>query len=1183
MPPFARSLLLFFLLSGGLLGGLLAFWEEEKKDHLGDLLKHINSTYSAVGNTYAAVSRTLYDAILTRPLTLKLLRDGLHAATEEERAIQRGLLLRHLYPTYLRLAAADLRQLNFIQPDGHSYLRLHRPERSGDPLLEDRPLVRQALEHRAVLQGFEGGKLFHGFRNIYPLELDGEFLGMVETGVAFDAIRQEMNKLLPDHGFMLVLDARPLMERISPAERSIYRPSPFGEGFVVEAIDAALRPLPETTVTAPLKPVLDHLPARLPFIQAQMHKGEAFALPVRTGLFRYHALAFTPIAEVNGQRAGYIVTAAPVPVLDAYAVNLAGIAMIGVLLLGAFVWMRHRQGMARLYLAEEQERLRTVTDTMVEGLFMQDEHGRITYFNPALRDILGFTPARLAGAVAHDLIHAHDDAGGGVPLERCPIRLATEAGQIFRSDNELFRTAEGGLLPVEATSAPIMRRGRPKGSVTVFRDISERKRAEQALREAREAAEHTARIKSEFLANMSHEIRTPLNGVLGMLSLALDTPLTPEQHEYLDIAYSSGDTLLALLNDILDLSKMEAGHMKVEAVEFDLYPTVEDMAKLLAARAQEKGLELTVFVDPSLPHWLLGDPVRLRQVLTNLTGNAIKFTEKGEGIVHARPEREDDERIWVRFEVRDTGIGIPAEAQGRIFEAFGQADSSTTRRFGGTGLGLTLSRRLIELMGGTLELTSEVGRGSTFWFILPLSKAHRVDQMFDPHPGLFGKTVLVADDNPTNRIIFERFCTAWGMIPHSVEDGAKALVQLMDAAQRGEPYDLALLDMLMPGMDGRQLARAIRANNPLRATPLVLITSYIKRDEGQREEDALFDARLTKPVIQAELHQALVRVMGLGDRVAMERKGKGYAALNLGHARVLLVEDNAVNRKVATGILARFGIQPDIAENGQEAVDAFKDRLYDLVLMDCQMPVMDGMRATRLIREHEKRHGQRPAPILALTAHATREELDPCYAAGMNGHLTKPFKPEDLGDLLRRWLGTGENKTVHASEDDPSRDAINVTEEGVDMQSAPPSPQHEASASSAAPGRASGMDTGRVRDQDEPAIDTELLGQLNDALGGEVASIIEFFLEYLPGQIETLHKALAAGDADTLRREAHSLKGSAGNLGAQRLASLCRELEIQAADQALDAARPTVRMIDDEAVSTHEALTQHLARLRDAP
>lgn len=1123
MPYLLRSSVFFLLLASLMGGALWAVWEREKRDHLEAEIKHLQTTFEAVGNTYAAVSRTLYDAILTRPLTLKLVRDGLHAPNEEERAIQRGLLLRHLYATYTRLAAADLRQLHFHTPDGRSYLRFHRPELSGDRLIDERPIIRMAISQRTPLQGFESGKLFHGFRYIYPLEWEGEFLGTVETGVAFDAIRKELNKVLPEHGFMLVLDATPLMTRIAPAEREIYRASSFGEAYLVEAVDAQLHRLDDATLHAPLAAVRDELPHAMAAIQRGMQAGTAFALPIQDRPLHFHVLAFLPVKEVDGQRVGFLVATAPMTALDEYAQRLIILGLIGLVLLGALTWMRHRQGLARQSLAEERERLRTVTNALAEGLFMQDDAGRITYFNPALITILGFPAERLSGAVAHDLIHAHDASGRHVPLAQCPIRQTTQTGAVYRSDDELFRTASGELLPVEVSSAPITHRGRVLGSVTVFRDVSERKKAEQALREAREAAERNARMKSEFLANMSHEIRTPLNGVLGMLSLALDTSLTPEQREYLSIAYNSGDTLLALLNDILDLSKMDAGQMALESVEFDLYPTIEDMAKLLAARAQEKGLELNVFVDPTLPHWVMGDPVRLRQVISNLTGNAIKFTEKGEVIVHARLEREDENTVWVRIEVRDTGIGIPPEARERIFEAFAQADSSTTRKYGGTGLGLTLSRRLIGLMSGNLELESEVGRGSTFWFTLPLAKARRLEQDFIPHPGLVGKRVLIADDNVTNRIIFERVCSAWGMLPRSVEDGAKALVWLMDAQAAGEPFDLALFDMLMPGMDGRQLARAVRANEELRRLPLVLITSYIKRDGHRRDEDTLFEACLTKPVIQAELHQALVRILGLASRE--KHPLQTLATEDLSHARVLLVEDNPVNRKVAIGILKRFGIIPEVAEDGRQAVEAFQNGTFDLILMDCQMPVMDGMQATRAIRDLEREQARLPTPILALTAHASQQELEPCLAAGMNGHLTKPFKPEDLAELLLRWLGAGRHPQVPVSPIAPVA----------------------------------------VAPEDEPAVDRDVLRQLDEVLGGEAASVVEFFIEYLPGQLACLHAACDEGNLDTLRREAHSLKGSAGNIGARRLAAQCRELEQLASEQRLQEGCAQLALLDQEA------------------
>jgi len=1142
---------LFFALLLGFFAALWMLWQEEKEDHLGVALHTVETSQKAVLHTYAAVSRTLYDAVLTRAETLRLLRDGLHAPNEEERAIARGLLFRHLYATYTQLAAVDLRQLHFHTPDGRSYLRLHRPEKSGDDLLKARPLIERALRTRQLQQGFETGKLFHGFRYIYPLEWEDEFLGAVEMGFSFGAIHREMGKLLPEAGFMLILRKQLLMERILPTELNRYRPSPFGPDWLVEAIDANLRPLPESAVNAPLAPILPFLADQGEALQRHLAgDAQAFILPIRTGWFHYHALAFLPLIEADGKHSGYIVATMPVPVLDGYAHNFAFISVIGVLMLGGFVWMRHRQGLARQALEEERERLRTLTENMVDAVYMQDSSGRITYYNPAMVKMLGYPASSLAGAYAHELFHVHGD-GQPIPLEDCPIYRAIQAGQVFRSDNETFRAYDGQLVPVEVAVGPIKHHDRVVGAVTIFRDISERKQMEASLRAAREAAEHAVQLKSEFLANMSHEIRTPLNGVLGMLALVLDTPLTAQQREYLSIAYNSGDTLLALLNDILDLSKLEAGRMRVEAVEFDLYATIEDVAKLLAARAHEKGLELTVFVDPSLPHGVVGDPVRLRQVITNLTGNAIKFTERGEVVVHARPEREDETTVWVRIEVRDTGIGIPAEAQAQIFEPFGQADGSTTRRFGGTGLGLTLSRQLVELMGGTLALESEVGRGSIFWFTLPLPKAKRLKQQVDPHPGLVGKRVLIADDNPTNRTIFERLCTAWGMTPVSVEDGAKALVQLMDSQQRGQGFDVAVIDMLMPGMDGQQLARAVRAQEQLRGFPLVLVTSLVGQEGGHKDAKTLFDATLTKPVTQAELHQALVRVLGLVRKTAHPHARAGrYAALDKSHARILLVEDNAVNRKVAEGMLSRLSIQPDVAENGQEALERFKQQHYDLILMDCQMPVMDGIRATQLIRAHEQEQGLPPTPIIALTAHAMPETLEPCYAAGMNAHLTKPFKAEDLYELLHRWL------------------APNAA------QAAEPEPETKTESPPSAAGQASPP----ASTDQPPPVDWQTLAELKEAIGDDDREIVQFFLDYLPDQLKAMRRALEEKDGPALSREAHSLKGSAGNIGASGLARHCQTLELQAQKQPQEVLSTMLADIEQEAERVAEALHAYLNR-----
>lgn len=719
IPPLIASIALFLELSALLAGGLYLFWQHEQRDHLAEMDGRILTTLSAVENSYAMVSRTLYAALLNRPLTLQLLHDGLHAAdAPDEQGLLRGQLYRHLYNTYGKLRQDGLRQIHFHQPDGRSYLRMHRPERSGDSLIEFRPLVREALARKAPLQGFESGSLFHGFRYIYPLYLKEEFLGTVEVGLSFETFRKEMLKVLSDHNFMLLLRADHL-SALGSLEHDIYRPSPLGQRYLIEAIDTdEQRLLPQAVVEAPLDEVRHVLPEYAARIDSGMNKGEPFSVLLQVAPLDFRAMIFEPVREIDGRLAGYILAIAPARDLNDYARMLLLILVVGLSLIAGVVWMRHRQSIARLSLREEQERLRTVTDTMVEGLFMQDQDGRITYANPAMHRILGYAPSDLLGRIAHDLIHVHDQSGHALPIEQCPIRLKTMQGEIFHGADEFFRAADGTLLPVEVTSAPIIQRRRTVGSVTVFRDITERKKAEQALQAARISAENMARLKSEFLANVSHEIRTSLNGVLSMLRLALDTKLTAEQREYLQIAFSSGDTLLALLNDIFDLSNMEAGRIQVEATEFDLYLAVEDVARLFAAKAQEKGIELTVFVDPSLPRWVIGDPVRLRQVITNLTSTAIKFTERGEVIIHARAEQEDENFVHVRFEVRDTGIGISSEAQARIFEAFGQADT-----FSGTGLALTLSKGLVKLMGGHLDLQSEVGRGSIFGFTLLMAKA----------------------------------------------------------------------------------------------------------------------------------------------------------------------------------------------------------------------------------------------------------------------------------------------------------------------------------------------------------------------------------------------------------------------------------------------------------------------------
>ncbi len=851
-----------------------------------------------------------------------------------------------------------------------------------------------------------------------------------------------------------------------------------------------------------------------------------------------------PGRDEQGNQVWVLTTKAPLRDTQGQIVGLVGI--------GRDITEKKR---ADADLLREKQFLEALNLNSPVAIAVLDDNENIVSSNPAFELLYGYTSEEIIGKNLDDLITTPEVRSEAIAYTQRSMKNSVHGiGKRRRKD--------GRSVTVEIFGTPVVVAGKKVGTLAIYHDITE-------LDRARKEAEQANRAKSEFLANMSHEIRTPMNGVIGMLELALDTPLNDEQRDYLSVSLQSAETLLALINDILDFSKIEARKLELEVIDFDLRNTVEDVGHMMAKRAQDKGLELVCLVHSNLKTGLKGDPARLRQVLVNLMGNAIKFTHQGEIVIRAEPVEETETHAMITFSVQDTGIGIPKERLGAVFDRFTQADGSTTRKYGGTGLGLTISKQLVEAMGGEIGVNSESGVGSTFWFSVTLEKqpvsADVVGSQVSAEIVLDVKDVRVLgiDDNATNRKVLTKMVEGFGCRIDTAASGARGIEMLQIATRAGDPYRVVLLDMQMPGMDGEQTAREIK-NDPLaRDAQIIILTSMGQRGDAARLEALGCAAYLLKPVKQQMLHDTL--------RTVLAQTGAQRARLVTRHLiseqkrqglRILLAEDNPINQKLAIILLQKAGYSVDSVENGLRALEKVQMEHYNAVLMDVQMPEMDGFEATKRIRQWEGLDHH--IPIIAMTAHALKGDRELCIEAGMDDYVTKPLEPKLLFAALDQWTQTEELPGKQASlmmSDQPGAIPQKIT---TDLK---PSFEAEFLKGSDVVGQS---DENKALEIPIVVTSTELPLDLDTALP-RFFNDRSFFLEmlhdlvsHMPERMQEINMAMEKNNSVDLYRFAHNMKGVSSNFSAGPVSKLAAQIEALGKSEDVSGAVPLVSQMEIE-------------------